>query len=186
MSELPISSATTGEPHTDSIEVELTGEDLWRQHATEPQASSSDALLTQTLATAPELRTTSPAPRRAHIPRRAKHVTGALATLFAFMVLRSITEYEGLIEIQPHDAGKPLASTLQSIPDKPQQPGTPVRMANPFDSSEVFEFPPGTSTAEARESVASLLLQRARDRRPQWGAVKRKPRQPVSGDTSAS
>jgi hypothetical protein len=40
----------------------------------------------------------------------------------------------------------------------------PVRIKNPFDRSEVFEFPPGTTPEEARQSVADLLLQRARDR----------------------
>ena len=41
---------------------------------------------------------------------------------------------------------------------------SPVRFSNPFDASEVFEFPPGTSDEQARQSVAAILLQRARDR----------------------
>jgi hypothetical protein len=41
---------------------------------------------------------------------------------------------------------------------------SPVRFSNPFDVSEVFEFPTGTSYNQARESVAAVLLQRARDR----------------------
>jgi hypothetical protein len=41
---------------------------------------------------------------------------------------------------------------------------SPVRFGNPFDASEVFEFPPGTSVDQARQSVAAMLLQRARDR----------------------
>jgi hypothetical protein len=45
-----------------------------------------------------------------------------------------------------------------------ESPGPPVRFRNPFDASEVFEFPPGTSDDSARESVAAMLLQRARDR----------------------
>lgn len=44
------------------------------------------------------------------------------------------------------------------------QPEPPVRFANPFDKNEVFEFPPGTSEGEARERVAALLIERARDR----------------------
>jgi hypothetical protein len=42
---------------------------------------------------------------------------------------------------------------------------SPVRFSNPFDASEAFEFPPGTSEEQARQSVAAILLQRARDRR---------------------
>lgn len=40
----------------------------------------------------------------------------------------------------------------------------PVRFVNPFDGSEVFEFPPGTSDADARDGVAELLMQRATER----------------------
>ena len=40
----------------------------------------------------------------------------------------------------------------------------PVRFTNPFDNSEVFEFPPGTSPAEARDAVAALLMKRAQER----------------------
>jgi hypothetical protein len=40
----------------------------------------------------------------------------------------------------------------------------PVRLANPFDATEIFEFPPGTSLQHARETVAEFLLDRARDR----------------------
>jgi hypothetical protein len=43
------------------------------------------------------------------------------------------------------------------------QPAT-VRFVNPFDKKEVFEFPPGTSQADARDAVAELLAERARDR----------------------
>jgi hypothetical protein len=45
-----------------------------------------------------------------------------------------------------------------------ESPQPPVRFRNPFDASEVFEFPAGTSDDSARESVAAMLLQRARDR----------------------
>lgn len=41
----------------------------------------------------------------------------------------------------------------------------PVQVKNPWDGTEVFEFPAGTSETEARETVAALLLQRARNRR---------------------
>jgi hypothetical protein len=41
---------------------------------------------------------------------------------------------------------------------------TPVRFKNPFDATEVFEFPAGTSQSEVRAAVAELLSQRARER----------------------
>ena len=49
-----------------------------------------------------------------------------------------------------------------TLPAEAPQP--PVRFRNPFDASEVFEFPPGTSDDSARELVAAMLLQRARER----------------------
>ena len=45
-----------------------------------------------------------------------------------------------------------------------------VRIPNPFDAREVFEFPSGTSVADGRAKVAQLLLQRARDRRNRWAS----------------
>jgi hypothetical protein len=39
-----------------------------------------------------------------------------------------------------------------------------VRISNPFDASEVFEYPAGTSPADARAAMAETLLERARDR----------------------
>jgi hypothetical protein len=40
----------------------------------------------------------------------------------------------------------------------------PVRVKNPFDASEVFEFPAGTAPAEARALMNELLMERARER----------------------
>jgi len=48
----------------------------------------------------------------------------------------------------------------------------PTRFTNPFDASEVFEFPPGTSLDAARKSVAEMLLQRAHDRQTQIVSAK--------------
>ena len=39
--------------------------------------------------------------------------------------------------------------------------GEPLRVANPFDASEIFEFPAGTTEADAREAVAGFLIERA-------------------------
>jgi hypothetical protein len=39
--------------------------------------------------------------------------------------------------------------------------GEPLRVANPFDSTEVFEFPAGTTEADAQEAIAGFLLERA-------------------------
>jgi hypothetical protein len=73
------------------------------------------------------------------------------------------------------------ATAATAAPPAPStdQPAT-VRFVNPFDKKEVFEFPPGTSQADARDAVADLLAERARDRRGQL--VKMPPR---NGKTAA-
>lgn len=55
-------------------------------------------------------------------------------------------------------------STKMSPPISPEPARPPVRFANPFDRSEVFEFPAGTSRTEARRKVAQLLMERAHGR----------------------
>jgi hypothetical protein len=57
----------------------------------------------------------------------------------------------------------------------PESLDPPVRFSNPFDASEVFEFPPGTSDEQARQSVAAVLLQRARDRQVTEGVKSSRP-----------
>src|SRR5580698_6673286 len=60
-----------------------------------------------------------------------------------------------------------LASASASASEPPSDaamPPEPVRYANPFDKKEVFEFPAGTSKAEARDAVAELLYERAQER----------------------
>jgi len=57
----------------------------------------------------------------------------------------------------------PIAAGM-SAPAPPEPQGPPVRITNAFDATEVFEFPFGTSEAEARQAVVELLLNRARER----------------------
>lgn len=55
----------------------------------------------------------------------------------------------------------PAASAPASASD------APLRMHNPFDRSEVFEFPAGTTRSDARAQIAQILYARAQDRRSQ-------------------
>jgi hypothetical protein len=63
-------------------------------------------------------------------------------------------------------AASPSPPMAQSKWSAPQQfaAGEPVRFANPFDTDEVFEFPPGTTENQARDAVAEILLKRAMSR----------------------
>lgn len=53
-----------------------------------------------------------------------------------------------------------------------QEHRPPLHIRNPFDATELFEFPANTGKTEAREAIAELLLQRARERRSQGLYIK--------------
>jgi hypothetical protein len=81
----------------------------------------------------------------------------------------------GLTLYRPATAGLPVPEVAMMIADDspsvappvtPEPVRLPVRFANPFDRTEVFEFPAGTSRAEARRKVAELLMERANGRAP--------------------
>lgn len=59
---------------------------------------------------------------------------------------------------------EPRAATAAVADESTATEPPPVQFTNPFDPSEVFEFPAGTSHAEARDAVAELLLKRAMER----------------------
>ena len=78
-------------------------------------------------------------------------------------------------------AGQPqptAAATVRPIVVSPRPalltdtPKPLVQVINPFDATEVFEFPAGTSDVESREKVAQILLQRARERQTRWERIK--------------
>jgi hypothetical protein len=131
----------------------------------------------------------SPSPREGHAPaarapvaRSAKTAkaagrSGARAwQLPAVVAAAAVTALAGVGYLYAF-AGKqtappPLASLELTDPDpvvpsvkKLTPVGSIVRVRNPFDRHEVFEFPAGTSKAEARDAVAKLLMDRAMERR---------------------
>lgn len=68
-----------------------------------------------------------------------------------------------------HPAPEPVL--MQEAPAPVAEP--PVKFRNPFDKTEVFEFPAGTSRTEARDAVAEILMQRALERHPEPRAKQR-------------
>ena len=71
---------------------------------------------------------------------------------------------------------KPVSTKVAQAPrptpppppaEAPAPAGEPVLFKNPFDRTEVFEFPPGTTEAEARDAVAKALMERAQGRGPE-------------------
>ena len=81
-------------------------------------------------------------------------------------------------------ASAPPASEL--APALPVTPDAPVRFKNPFDASEVFEFPAGTSLTEVRAAVAELLSQRALERQSLFVKKPQRNTKTAEGDASVT
>ena len=170
-----------------SVEVEMDARDLRRLtddflgKPTEPTASG------QRPATASRAASKSQSASRAGILRSSLVVVAsvALAGLVAAAVLR---ESDTRVALPP----PPPAVVPDSIPPLPVQavelePPKPVVLVNPFDKTEKFTFPPGTSKAEARDQMAALLLQRAVERgahRQRARKLAAEPRTPATGHGS--
>jgi len=93
----------------------------------------------------------------------------AVATVFSGVIAYVATNPQELVQAaaQSHlDAPVPAPAPAVVVPPAVQD--EPVQVKNPFDPSEVFQFPAGTSDTEARLAVAKLLIQRAQDRRDLW------------------
>jgi hypothetical protein len=135
----------------DTIELELTASQL--------QALSEESVVSNT-DPAPIVVPAKPAPLRVS---RWAAVTAAVAVA---AVSSGITY---LATARPQPLPTPAAQVAYALPAPPladvtTPPDDPVRIVNPFDASEVFEFPAETPESDARAAVAELLMKRAQDR----------------------
>lgn len=166
----------------DTIEIELT-QDEWRQLSQAAEAAAQGVeparvaavVASDPIAPAPAtlqpLFTVDPASRlsRWRVTPIAK-MSGYIIAYAAF-AWWSVSQLAGQPQVPVTTAAKPAVVIPQpAVIASSVQPA--VKIINPFDATEVFEFPAGTSDAESREKVAQLLLQRARERQSQWGRVK--------------
>jgi len=86
-----------------------------------------------------------------------------LAGVIAFNALRKPEQQAAAVPPSaPAAVVAPAPAPVEQVAEAP--PPESVVLTNPFDKSEKFTFPPGTSKAEAREQMANLLLQRAMER----------------------
>lgn len=106
-------------------------------------------------------------PSQAQTARLSAKRVGLSASVVVAVVVTGIVLWlfsrpEGAVRsAMASQAASPLA---QSPPMPVSDEQVPVRFANPFDHTEVFEFPPGTSETSAHEAVVEVLLKRAQDR----------------------
>jgi hypothetical protein len=100
-------------------------------------------------------------PRR-HSPWKTVALAAAMSAISSGITYVAATRAQASRAVEPQRLSQSL--TPSPVPQYAPVREVPVKFANPFDATEVFEFPQETSQAEAREAVAELLLNRARER----------------------
>lgn len=168
----------TAEPTT---EVELSAQDLLElspsraiehpEHCAERQTLEQRAVEVVTTIAQPVQ--TRDAPSSAN--RRMSVSRVVLALSFAVAAVTVIgARYEYSAPERPIQSSLRIATQEATAFEKPELTTDlerpPILFTNPFDNSEVFEFPPGTSEAEVRAVVADLLIKRAIERQDQIDA----------------
>lgn len=137
----------------DTIELELTPSEL------------------QTLSTATLVETT-PVGRIGRVAKKRRLVRvsrwAALATAAAVAGVSSGITYLATAQNGAVPLAEPTvmaaALTAPAPVSATEAVETPVKIANPFDASEIFEFPSSMTESDARDAVADFLMQRARER----------------------
>lgn len=148
-------------PGDDTLEIELTAEDRLRLS----RAASSVAVTARSVQAA--IRPFEPA-HESSIYRRSARIDLVCNATFALvgLILIVATVWRVMSPVAPPAAAvapsRPIV--VAAAPAAPVQKAQPlIRVKNPFDASEVFEFPVETQQ-QAREAMTQLLMRRARDR----------------------
>jgi hypothetical protein len=96
----------------------------------------------------------------------------AIASVGSLLTLSAIVGYEGLRSLPGPPPPPPPVAQIEARPPPPAMApvSEPVRVRNPFDRSEVFEFPAGTTPEAAKALMADTLLERARERQAEYDA----------------
>jgi hypothetical protein len=161
------------DPGDDTVELELTAE----EQLTLSQAAKVMDLPHKTAAWTAGYDT--------YVCKRTERIDRACTVTFAAVIL-GITAVTGVRAlVAPSNPAPTIVTPIIRYAAVPVKPAAPVvQVANPFDSAEVFEFPAATTEHEARDAIAELLLQRARER-AQAGLLRARSR-PAIPHTSAA
>ncbi len=142
----------------DTVEFELSAEQLAFLRAAETPSATTLASQQHSYDT--------------YVYARTRRIDVVATITFAALVF-FVTAFSGWYSLVPTSAARANSASIQIAPSVPlvsapaSQPDTDpalVRVVNPFDSSEVFELPAQTTPEEAKQVVAALLMQRARER----------------------
>jgi len=168
--ELPAGGGDARDPGEDTIDMELTAAQQLELSQAAGAAARPPAIVPGKLG------------HDSFVCRRSERIDFVCTLTFVALVLGVTTAigWRALV-VQPTAPPVALAVPVARAPAANAQPqGTVVQVVNPFDATEVFEFQAGTTESEARNAVAELLLQRARERRRQGLDLRhaRNPHQP--------
>jgi hypothetical protein len=141
----------------DTIELELTEEEERRLAAAAAQAEGA--------AVAQPADDPIRASAERYVNRRTARIDFICTVIFS-LVLAGIAAAAMWPDSdrRPAVAAHPASLPAAPVTAAPAPAPAPVRIENPFDKTEVFEFPPDTPAGDAREAVAQWLLERARER----------------------
>ena len=148
---VPLSDASSD----DTIELELSA-----QQARTLSLSRADATTPPVTAVRKSLPPTPPPERRG--TRFAVIFSIAATSVFSGGIVYLATTPSEPLRIGGNTVVH--SATAAETPLPPSFDSMRVKFTNPFDATEIFEFPSNTSEAEAREAVAQVLLQRAHER----------------------
>lgn len=107
-----------------------------------------------------------PKQRRGLLGHRALGLVGFVLITSAGVVAHQVATTTPASERATTIAWTPLPERSEIVAVEPEEeaPVAPTLFANPFDPTEIFELAPGLSKDEARQQVAQILLERARER----------------------
>lgn len=148
-------------------EVELSADDLLGLSAPCASIARPSASTERPAAAAPRAAARTIATPSAPARRRMPASRVALSFVLAVGAIGAV-----YLTMAPSDQANQNVRLPQShLPaSTPASEGKPVLFANPFDANEVFEFPAGTTEAEARDEVAEILMERAMGRQRHFDA----------------
>ena len=157
------------------------------------EATPRDAISREESSTANNAHSRLPAPATSQAPERAQRraptitfprrlfqlVIALLVPAVAIAAMIQVSAFHVPVTPLPASAIErtPLSAAPVAQISKPTTAAAepaiaePVKFSNPFDRSEIFEFPPGTTRQEARDAVAQILIDRASERRNRVRAV---------------
>lgn len=137
------------------------------QMGTAQTDSVTDSTTIEVMLTPQQMKVLSKASRVGAMQQHKARILIGAAIAAVLVVLGSVAH----LAAKPQPVPAPvIQAPLPPPPPPPAEPpaaaAEPVLFKNPFDRTEVFEFPAGTTQQEARDAVAKLLMDRAHGRGP--------------------